>query len=75
MTKAVLLAGYAVLVASGSLHSTPEPHAVRLAQFGEMTKKRATPVPQRTAAPDTRQNAERRGAQPKPGGAFGGMRK
>ena len=44
-------------------------------RIGPMNKKPAVPVPQRTAAPNTRQNVERRGSQPQPAGAFGGMHK
>lgn len=77
--SAMMVAAFALVVgASPSMHAIDfdaRSHDVRLAQFGPMTKKPAAPVPQRTAAPNTRQNVERRGAQPQPGGAFGGMHK
>lgn len=75
MTAAAFLAALVLLGGSPRLDPSDTPSAARLAQFGEMTKKRATPVPQRTAAPSTQRNVERRGAPPQPGGAFGGMRK
>ena len=73
--SALLLAALALLVGSGPLDPGASADDMRVAQFGEMTKKRATPVPQRTAAPNTQRNVERRGAPSQPGGAFGGMRK
>lgn len=73
--RTVILVSFGFLVGSGPFDSTVHLDDARVAQFGTMTKIRATPAPQRTAAPNTRQNVERRGAPPQSGGAFGGMRK
>lgn len=74
--RTVVLVGIALMVAGLHEHGAAgDPSPARLAQFGPMTKKPAVPVPQRTAASTTRQNVERRGAQPEAGGAFGGMHK
>jgi hypothetical protein len=70
-----VLVSVMLVVGPGAIGARVLPDDARLAQFGAVTKKRATPVPQRTAAPNTRQNVERRGAPSQPGGPFGGMRK
>lgn len=74
-TRTALLVSVMLFVGSGASGARVLSDDARLAQFGAVTKTRATPVPQRTAAPNTRQNVERRGAPSQPGGPFGGMQK
>ena len=73
--RTTILVSVMLFLGSGAIGARVLPDDSRLAQFGAVTKKRATPVPQRTAAPNTRQNVERRGAPSQPGGPFGGMQK
>ncbi len=70
---ALVLAGLTALaVAAGA----PADDRQQVAQFGTMTKIRATPIAQRTAAPGgTRQNVERRKAPSQPGKLFGDVHK
>lgn len=69
----LFLAGLCAMVVAGSSGRPTQPN-VELAQFGPITKKRASPIPQRTPAGTDERIQPRENTQ-RQGGPFGGIHK